>query len=95
MSLEVWIYAKPAEWTALTPVEGTFSHAHANAKTGYWKTYTGGYEVYNTVGSVQDIQDIKDVGESHLVRIQLEVKGSNGAARAEITPIVGQFGVQR
>ena len=65
MSLDVWIYCKPAEWDALTgpEVDGeptAFSTAHTKAITGFWKPFTGGYEVYNTEGSAEQIQEVLD-----------------------------------
>lgn len=60
IAYDVWIYAKPAEWDSLGTDAVPFSHAHANAVTGYWKTFTGGYEVYNVLGTLEDVQDILD-----------------------------------
>jgi hypothetical protein len=63
MSLDVWIYAIPAEFEALGPAtedDPPFSYAHSQAKTGHWKTYAGGFEVFNVVGSSTDIQAIVD-----------------------------------
>jgi len=66
--VDVWIFAKPAEWDALytiTPgpdgdVSIPFSYTHANAVTGYWKTFPGGYEVYNVIGEPAEVQELLD-----------------------------------
>lgn len=60
--LDCWIYAKPAEWDSLAtgPDEAPFSQSYADAKTGRWKTFAGGYEVYNVLGTESEIQDILD-----------------------------------
>ena len=60
MTFDTWIYAKPGEWGALSNEEAPFSYAHSNAITGNWKTFTGGYEVYNVLGTQEQIQEILD-----------------------------------
>ena len=59
--IDAWIYALPAQWEALSTEESPFSYCHSQAVTGYWKTFPGGYEVYNVVGSEAEIQAIIDV----------------------------------
>lgn len=60
MMIDAWIYALPAQWDALGGDESPFSYCHSQAVTGYWKTFPGGYEVYNVVGSEAEIQAIID-----------------------------------
>lgn len=56
MSLEAWIYVKPAAWAAIAPpLEGMskeiWHYSHRNGITGFWKTWNTDYEVYNVIGS--------------------------------------------
>ena len=66
MKLDAWIYAKPAEWEALSSgtLEGgdlvIFSRVHAQAITGFWKSFPGGFEIYNVLGTQEEIQEIID-----------------------------------
>ena len=58
--LDTWIYALPAEWDAIADYEVSLPiepappviprQVYDNAITGFWKAYTGGYEVYNVIG---------------------------------------------
>lgn len=63
-ALDCWIYAKPTEWNALITGTGEdvvpFSYTHNSAVTGYWNTFTGGYEVYNVTGTEAQVQAILD-----------------------------------
>ena len=61
-ALEAWIYCKPAAWNSLEPgsIKESWHYPYRNAVTGFWKSYTGGFEVYNVIGSEVSIQDLID-----------------------------------
>jgi malate synthase len=54
--LDAWIYCTPAAWDALAP-DGSepWVKPYREAITGFWKTWDGTHEVYNTIGSESDV----------------------------------------
>ncbi|MEW8253766.1 MAG: hypothetical protein AB2747_05390 [Candidatus Thiodiazotropha taylori] len=66
--LDTWIYALPSAWAAIAPseadMEAGFPAVYEQAVTGFWLTYTGGFEVYNVLGSQSEIQAIVDALET-------------------------------
>ena len=62
--LDTWIYAKPADWAAIDPEDKPYRYAYDQAITGYWKAYTGGYEVYNLIAPADQIAAlVEDLGD--------------------------------
>lgn len=46
MSIEAWLYVKPAAWAALAADETIDRYVYDNTVTGYWQPF-GEYQVYN------------------------------------------------
>jgi hypothetical protein len=55
---DVWIYALPVEWDALGTPEFPFNYTWGQARTGYWLTAVGGFEVYNVQGPIDQVNAI-------------------------------------
>jgi len=91
MSLDTWIYAKPAEWDALITGSGEdaipFSYVHQMAQTGYWNDYIGGFQVYNVLGSQAEIQAIIDALPTPPAHVFSWVQG-NGTDSLEVNPTI-------
>lgn len=71
MTIDALFYAQPAEWDALVVITGTppdavvtttlskdAERAVRGARTGFWDTFTGGYQVYNAHGSREALDEI-------------------------------------
>ena len=89
--LEAWLYVKPAAWDAIAPVDGAdkeiWHYAYRNAITGFWKTYTGGFEVYNIPPSSQaQIQAIIDQLSPADVAHVFAWKQGNGMVSRNVWP---------
>lgn len=60
---DTMLYVKPAAWEALDvepwPHEGFSQYTYSQAKTGFWKSYPGGYEVYNLLCSESELEAIQ------------------------------------
>jgi hypothetical protein len=55
---DIWIYALPVEWDALGTPEFPFNYTWGQARTGYWLTAVGGFEVYNVQGPIAEVDAI-------------------------------------
>jgi hypothetical protein len=55
---DVWILALPAEWDVLGTENTPFNYTWSQAKTGYWLTAVGGFEVYNVQGPIDQVNAI-------------------------------------
>jgi len=69
--MDALFYAQPAEWDALVVITGTppdtvvttslskdAERAVRGARTGFWDTFAGGYQVYNAHGSREALDEI-------------------------------------
>ena len=58
---DTWLYVKPADWDAVDPdlLSQSARSVYEQAITGYWKTYSTGYEVYNILANQSDIDELK------------------------------------
>jgi len=56
--MDALIYAQPAEWNALTNLSKDAERAVRGARTGFWDTFAGGYQVYNAHGPREALDEI-------------------------------------
>ena len=62
--IDTWIQCLPAVFSAVQSQDPAPKLA-AQAQTGYWGTFTGGFEVYNVVGTSAEVVELTDALEAH------------------------------
>lgn len=87
MSLEAWIYCKPAAWDALAPAEGAakeiWHYPYNNAVTGFWNDYAGGHRVYNVIGVETALKALVNLlDESDLAQVFAWRQGAGMVSRS-------------
>lgn len=85
--IEAWIYAKPAAWDALSPVEGVdkqiWRYPYLNAVTGFWNDYAGGHRVYNVIGVETALKAlVNQLDESDLAQVFAWRQGAGMVSRS-------------